>query len=321
MSRPRTPTPGRARLGTRARTARRGERARRAARSSRQSARTRSPESGRCCVPPCGASVTARSFSPAIRSRTVPSRAMRNRSGVTSPATTTSPSPHAASTTSSSSPSIGLRVKRTPAQSASTSSCRTTPTRGVPSKARSRAGIRALTPNGRIAGSPPPPSIASGGRADVEAGEMLPGEARRVGVLADGRGAEGKRRPKGRGHAARLRARGRIAAASASDELDRERDAARDRQPGVEGRCELRRLAAVAVGVETLLERSGPHVTTSTSPARPSTRTCAPSASDGGGVAAADDGGDAELPRDDRRVREQAAAVGDDARRAAAARC
>ena len=76
--------------------------------------------------------MTARSFSPAIRSRTVPSRAIRNRSGVTSPATTTSPSPHAASTTSSSVPSIGFRVKRTPAQTASTSSCSTTPTRGVP---------------------------------------------------------------------------------------------------------------------------------------------------------------------------------------------
>jgi hypothetical protein len=55
---------------------------------------------------------------------------MRNVSGITLPDTTTSPSPHAASTSRSSACVIGFWVNMTPAVSAARSDCTTTPTLG-----------------------------------------------------------------------------------------------------------------------------------------------------------------------------------------------
>ena len=69
-------------------------------------------------------------FSPARALEHVPSRATRYVSGITSPATTASPRPHAASTRHSSAPVIGFWVNITPATSGASSDCTTTPTLG-----------------------------------------------------------------------------------------------------------------------------------------------------------------------------------------------
>ena len=98
--------------------------------SSRHSISTSSGETISSMVPPSAAARIAIFFTPGVRSRTAPVRSMRKLSGITRPATTTSPSPQLASMSRSSVLLIGFCVKSTPATAGSRSDWTTTPTLG-----------------------------------------------------------------------------------------------------------------------------------------------------------------------------------------------
>src|SRR3954447_15956132 len=107
--------------------------------SERHNASTSSAATSSSTVPPDDTDRIANFFNPGRRSSTSPDRDKRNVSGMTRPATTASPSPHAASIIRSSAPVIGFRVNITPAQSGDSNDCTTTPTLGrvkTPSRLR-----------------------------------------------------------------------------------------------------------------------------------------------------------------------------------------
>jgi hypothetical protein len=81
-------------------------------------------------VPPSAAARIAIFLKPGVRSRIAPARSIRNVSGITRPATTTSPRPQLASIMRSSAPVIGFCVNITPAESGFSSDWTTTPMLG-----------------------------------------------------------------------------------------------------------------------------------------------------------------------------------------------
>ena len=194
-------------------------------------------------------------FSPAVRSSTVPSRATRYVSGITSPATTASPRPHAASTRLSSAPVTGFCVNITPATSGASNDCTTTPTLG---RVNNPTRWRYVMAESELADHQISRS-ADGhvvDRRHVEQREVLAGEARVLAVLVDGRRAHRERR-------AQVADRGERPARSAVcvlardrfDHRPRERDARRHREAVADGVAEADRLRAEDRDVARLDQR------------------------------------------------------------------
>ena len=151
---------------------------------------------------------------------------------------------------------------------------------------------------------------------------MLAGEARIGAILVDGRRPDREGRRKAGDGLRDLFDRLFVAGGDGLDEVARKRHAGRNRQTLAHGIAEPDGLRSVERGLARLRKGNDLlHPSTVTSPASPSTRSEHAVGDALGRLAGADDTGNPVFARDDRRMRKQAAIVGDDRRRAVAAGC